>query len=122
MKLKESILAFLKPRDLDEDLQLFELKMHQTLVPVPPNPKFVISLRQRLMKQFPSLDLQPARHQYQTLKTGLLVSGGIIGSLFVVLTGIRGFISIIGLIGLLINWYKRYSQESLSPSSLIQGS
>ena len=121
MKLIESIFEFLKPTDLDEDLQQFEVELQQTLIPVIPRPQFARTLRQSLLSQFPYSDLQPEHPQHQILKTGLLVSGGIVGSIFVVLTGIRGLISIIGLIGLLISWYKQYSQESLTQSNLTQG-
>jgi len=121
MKLIESILEFLKPTGLNDDLQQFEADLQQTLIPVKPRPQFVKTLKQSLLNQFTNLDLQPEHPQHQTLKTGLLVSGGIIGSLFVVLTGIRGFVSVIGFIGLLISWYKENSQESLTTSNLTQG-
>jgi hypothetical protein len=121
MKLIESIFGFLKPSELDEDLQRFEIELQQTLIPVIPYPQFVTTLRQSLLSKFPDSDLHPAPPQQQILKTGLLVSGGIIGSIFVVLTGIRGLISIIGFIGLILSWYKQYSQESLTPSNLTRG-
>ena len=122
MKLFKTIYHFLKPKELDDDLEMFEIKLQHILIPVKPDTKYVHSLRRKLNQRYKELELQPGQPKYTMLQTGLLLSGGIIGSLFVVLTGVRGFISVIGLVGLLINWFKRYSQENLAPTSLIQGS
>ena len=122
MKLFKTIYHFLKPKELDDDLEMFEIKLQHILIPVKPDTKYVHSLRRKLNQRYKELELQPGQPKYTLLQTGLLLSGGIIGSLFVVLTGVRGFISVIGLVGLLINWFKRYSQENLAPTSLIQGS
>ena len=122
MKLFDSISRFLKPKEHDENLQMFEIKLQHILVPVKPNTKYVHSLRRNLNQRYKELELQPGQRKHKVLQTGLLLSGGIIGSLFVVLTGLRGLISVIGLVGLLMNRYKSYSHENLTPTSIIQGS
>ena len=122
MNLIDTLYHFLKPKELDEDLQTFEIKLQQILKPVKPNSKYVYSLKRNLYQRYTELELQPGQQKNTVLQTGLLLSGGIIGSFFVVLTGIRGLISVIGLAGLLINRYKRYSQDNLTPTSIIHGS
>lgn len=115
MKLFDTIYHFLKPKEHDEDLQMFEIKLQHILTPVNPNTKYVKSLRRSLHQKYKELELQPNQPKHTALQTGLLLSGGIIGSFFVLLTGLRGLISVIGLVGLLINRHKRYSQENLTP-------
>ena len=122
MKIFDTLYHFLKPKELDSDLQLFEITLQHTLIPVKPNSKYVQSLKRNLNQRFKELELQPSQPKHTILQTGLLLSGGIIGSFFVVLTGLRGLISVIGLVGLLISRYKRYSQENLTPTNIVQGS
>lgn len=122
MKIFDIIYQLLKPKELDEDLQMFEIKLQHILIPVKPNTKYVHSLRQNLKQTYKELELQSDQPKHTILHTGLLLSGGIIGSFFVVLTGLRGIISVIGLVGLLINRYRSYTQENLTPTSIIQGS
>ncbi|MFN2236444.1 MAG: hypothetical protein ACK2U1_19625 [Anaerolineales bacterium] len=122
MKLIDTIYQLLKPKELNEDLQMFEIKMQYILKPVKPNARYVYSLRRNLNQRYKELELQLKQPKHTVLQTGLLIFGGIIGSLFVVLTGLRGVISVIGMVGLIINRYKRYSRENLTPTSIIQGS
>jgi hypothetical protein len=122
MKLFDTKYHFMKPKELNKDLQMFEIKLQHILIPVKPNSKYVHTLRQKLSQRYEELELQSGQPKHTALQTGILLSGGIIGSFFVVLTGFRGIISVIGLVGLLINRYKRYSQENLSTRSIIQGS
>jgi hypothetical protein len=122
MKLFDTIYQLIKPKELESDLQLFEIKLQHILLPVKPNTMYVNSLKRNLNQRFSELELQPSQPKHTVLQTGLLLSGGFIGSFFVVLTGLRGLISVIGLVGLLINRYKRYSQENLTPTNIIQGS
>jgi hypothetical protein len=122
VKLFDTIYHFLKPKELGEDLQVFELKMQDLLTPVKPNAGYVHSLRRNLNQRYKELELHSDQPKHTGLQTGLLLSGGIIGSFFVVFTGLRGLISVIGLVGLLINRYKHITQENLTPSSIIQRS
>lgn len=120
MKILDLIYNVIKPKELDEDMQKFENKLQHILIPVKPNTRFVHSLRHNIKQRYVELELQPGQPKRTVLQMGLLLSGGIIGSFFVVLTGFRGMISVIGLVGLLINWHKRYSQENLTPTSIIR--
>jgi len=104
--------------DLDENLQRVETELQDTFTPIEPHPKFVMSLRQNLLKQYPSVALTPSPPQHQILQTGLLVTGGILGSFLMVLTGVRGLISIIGVLGLLVSWLRQNSQDTLTPQNL----
>ena len=122
MNLFDSFYRFLKPKKIDEDLQKFEIKLQHIFIPVAPNTKYVDSLRRNLSQRYTERELQPEQPKNSALQTGLLLSGGIIGSFFVVLTGLRGLISVVGFAGLLINKYKRYAQDNLAPTSIIQGS
>ena len=118
IKLPDWMINFRKPAELDEDLQRLETELSEKLIQIEPEAQFVIKLRQILLKQLPNVELIPSPPQHQALQTGLLVAGGILGSVFVLLTGVRGFISLIGIVGLIISWFKQNSRESLVPSDL----
>ncbi len=103
--------------ELDEELQRLESKLQLTLSTVIPRPEFVDGLRQNLMKQASEIELIPETRN-STLQTGLLIASGIFGSIFVVLTGIRGLVSLVGVGGLLISWLKQNTQNSTAQSNL----
>ena len=119
MRLSDWLLTWWKSTELDEGLQSLEAELQEALVPVEPCPRFVSGLRQNLMRQVENIDLS-APPQNQALQTGLLVTGGILGSIVVVLAGIRSVVSLLGVAGLLINWVRQNSQEALAPSNLTQ--
>ena len=106
-----------KKNELDEGLQRLESKLQLTLVPVIPRSDFVSGLRQNLMKQASEIELTPET-QNRTLQTGLLIASGILGSIFVVLTGVRGLISLVGVGGLLISWLNQNTQNPTAQSNL----
>lgn len=106
-----------KKNEIDEELQGLESKLQRILVPVVPRSEFVGGLRKRLLKQVPEIELT-VQPQNQALQTGLLITGGIVGGIFVVLTGVRGLVSLVGVIGLLVSWLKQNSQDSTTPSNL----
>jgi len=118
MKLPDWMIKLRKPTELDEDLQRVETELSEKLIQIEPETQFVIALRQNLLKQLPNVELTPSPPQHQVLQTGLLVAGGILGSVFVLLTGVRGFISFIGIVGLVISWIKQNSRDSLVSSDL----
>jgi len=118
MKLPGWMINFRKPAELDEDLQRLEAELSEKLIQIKPEPQFVIALRHNLLKQLPNVEFTPSPHQHQALQTGLLVAGGILGSAFLLLTGVRGFISLIGIVGLLISWFKQNSRDTLVQSDL----
>ena len=85
-----------------EDFQDLELKLQTYLVPVTPRPDFVDGLRKNLLKQVPEISFVIGP-QEQKLQTGVLIAGGVLGATAMFLTGIRGAVSIVGVIGLLIS-------------------
>ncbi len=97
--------------ELDDELQNLELNLKAALIPVNPRPEFVDDLRNRLMKQPLEIDLV-REPKNQKLQTGLLITSGVLGAIAIVLTGVRGAVSIAGIIGLLINVIKQNSQNS----------
>jgi hypothetical protein len=66
------------------------------------------------LKQNLGISLIPEA-QNQKLKNGLLVTGGIFGAMIMVLTGVRGVVSIVGIIGLLISFIRQNAQEASTP-------
>lgn len=90
--------------EIEQDLKMLENKMLEYLQPVPPRKEFVSSLYQRIM----ALDMP----ETQGLLGGyaskrLLVAGGIIGSILIVITSIRGLISLLGMLGLVVQYIQR---------------
>ncbi len=106
-----------KKNEIGEEFRGLELKLQTTLIPVAPRPEFVEALRKRLLKQVSEIDLilEP---QSQKLQTGLLITGGVLGAIAMVLTGVRGVVSIAGVIGLLISIIKQNSQNAPVSSNL----
>ena len=66
-----------------------------------------------------NVKLSPAAPQDKTLPTGLLVTGGVLGGVVVVLAGIRGLVSLLGVASLLVNLLKQETQDSLTTSNLL---
>jgi hypothetical protein len=106
-----------KKTEVDQELQILEERLQETLVPVAPRAEFVEGLRRNLLLQLAGVELTPAA-QNQNLQTGLLITGGILGGIFVVLAGIRGIVSLIGMAGLLISLLKQDTQQPASTSEL----
>ena len=92
-----------KKTEVDADLQILELKLQNALFPISPRVDFIDGLRRNLLQQFSEVELATSK-QNQNLQTGLLITGGILGSIFMVVAGVRGLVSLIGVIGLLISW------------------
>ncbi len=110
------IIKWWKKNETNEDFQGLELKLQTTLIPVIPRPEFIAGLRKSLLKQVPEINLT-LEPQSQKLQTGLLITGGVLGAMAMVLTGIRGLVSVVGVIGLLLSIIKQYSQDAPMPSS-----
>jgi hypothetical protein len=104
-----------KKIELDDKLQEFELKLDYTLSSVEPRPEFVAELRKNLMQPNFEIDLVP-ESQNQRLQTGILLTGGILSVVFMVLAGVRGVISVIGTIGLLISFVRQNANETPTPT------
>jgi hypothetical protein len=65
------------------------------------------------------VEIASSQPQHQALQTSLLITGGFIGSIFLVLTGLRGFITFVGVAGLLVGRFKQNSQDALIPQEMI---
>ncbi len=100
----------------DDEFLNLELKLQSSLTPVGLRTEFVDGLRKNLLKQMPKIDLS-VEYQSPKLQTGLLITGGALGALAMVLTGVRGLISVIGVVGLFVSMIKHHSQESSAPSN-----
>lgn len=90
--------------EIDQDLERLENKLREYLHPVPPRKEFVSNLYQRLMAS----DMPVAQGLFgKTASKHLLVAGGIIGSILIVITSIRGLISLLGMLGLVVHFLQR---------------
>ena len=115
MRYLDKLLSWQKKSELVEELQDLEKILHENLIPVDPRPQFVNDLRRALLRQFINAEISPSR-QHKILHTGLLVTSGILGSIVVIITGIRGVVSLVGVVGLVISWFKQNSHSSVAPS------
>ena len=120
MKFIDMFLEKIKGRELDDSLRTLEDVLDEKLKPIDVRKQFVLELRNSLLRQMPSFEQTPLQPQHKILRTGLLVSGWILGSALIVTTGIRGILSIMGVAGLIISWLKQNSHESFSPSNVSQ--
>jgi len=117
MKIINNLLARRGHFEPGPDLLLIESKLQNILSPVEPRPQFVKGLRKRLSLQRLNEDLVITSGHQQVVQTGILITSGIMGSLLMFISGIRGLVSVICFVGLLISWLKQNSQDSLSPSN-----
>jgi hypothetical protein len=93
--------------EIDQDLKMLENKMREYLHPVPPRKEFVSSLYQRLMAS----DMLGSQGFFTgPTSRHLLVAGGIIGSILIVITSIRGLLSLLGMVGFLVQYFQRNSR------------
>lgn len=101
-------MRFLRRKDpgLQDELHKLEEELRAALHPVSPGQDFVKGLYFKLI----SKDIQKApQHIPQKISNTLLVVGGLIGSVIMIITSIRGLISLINILGSL---FKRH-QTSL---------
>ncbi len=98
-----------KTPDLDNDLRRLEKKLRETLIPVLPRIEFVrelgVKLAQKEIKTIQRFQIS------KSVSNGLLVAGGVIGSIIMIATSIRGLISIVGIIGYLVRFLNRDTQQ-----------
>jgi hypothetical protein len=106
-----------KKTELDDELRSFEWRLDKSLFPIEPRPEFVTNLRKNLLNQNLEIALLPPKPQNQRLQTGILVTGGVLSVLFMVLAGVRGVVSIVGAVGLLISFVKQNTQEIPTPTN-----
>jgi hypothetical protein len=101
----------LSKKDYFEEI---ENLLYETLRPVTPNPGFVRQLRQRLT------DPATPTIRYPTPKIShyiLLVTAGLLSSTFLLLTGSRFVLAIVGALGMLHYSRQQTEEKQLAPSS-----
>lgn len=94
--------------DLESSLKRLENQLMEALQPVPPRRQFVNSLYIKMVaKDFPTAT--PGFSQ--KVSNGVLITGGIVGSVIMLVTGIRGLISLISFVGLVFQHLSRGSRR-----------
>jgi uncharacterized membrane protein len=92
----------------EKDIVSMETQLATVLTPVIPSAEFVSDLRTGLLVREIKMASSPL--VTRKISNGLLVVGGIFGSLLMIIAGIRGLISLFGLIGLFFQYLTRNSQ------------
>ncbi len=94
-----------------EDLHYIERDLTGALRPVVPHQEFIHDLRSRLIahtfQSVPVIAEKPMDRRW-------LLAGGVVGSLFVLLNTFRGVLTLIGLIGLLVQILVREKRSTTS--------
>jgi hypothetical protein len=94
-------------------LEDLEKMLQATLRPVTPNPRFVRQLRQRLAEPgIPTIRYPDPKWSHYIL----LAAAGLLSSTFLILTGSRLVIAVLGAIGLLHYSRQQNEQKQLEPS------
>jgi hypothetical protein len=103
-------MKFFRRKDptIEADLKKLEMQLRLTLQPVAPRLDFVNSLQARLLSGTFQSGAKPLP---QKISHGLIVFGGILGSILMIITGIRGLISLISLVRLVIQTMNRNVQK-----------
>ena len=95
-----------------EELRYIERDLTAVLRPVVPREQFLHDLRSRLVahsfQSVPVVTGKPIDNRW-------LLAGGIAGSLFVLLNAFRGILTLIGLIGIIVQILGRQKRSSMSP-------
>jgi hypothetical protein len=97
-----------KDPTIAEDLKRLEMQLRLTLQPVAPRLDFVNSLQARLLS---SPFQSAAKPLPQKISHAILVFGGILGSILMIVTGIRGLISLVSVVRLVVQTLSRNSQK-----------
>ena len=97
-------------KNKNKDLDKVENHLQRNFIPIIPSQDFVAGLRNNLLIQFPQEVEEIVAEQRTKLQTGLVVTGGIFGGILIVLSGVRGFVSLLGVFILLINWFRNHQK------------
>jgi len=98
-----------KKTGLEADLRKLETLLHSTLQPVSMRPEFLTNLGARLA----SGDIPPIQERIpRQLSNFLLVVGGLIGSLLMIAGGVKGLISLISVVGQVIQRLQKSTHGS----------
>ena len=93
----------------NDDLRKLEKQLMSTLQPVLPRADFVRELGAKLAEK--EIITGPKLLISKKVSNGLLVAGCVVGSFIMTITSIRGLISIIGIVGYLIQFLNRDTQR-----------
>ena len=100
--------------DYEHDLKKLEMQLKASLRPVSPRTEFVRDLGAKLVKR--EIIISPKTLISKNASNALLVIGGVVGSFIMIITSIRGLISILGVVGYLLKYFHRNSkQQQISP-------
>ena len=114
---KPDILGWFGKPKLDDDLLALERRLQANLEPVTPRAEFISDLRFNLMHQ--NLKREPVPQKNQPWQDVFLVVSGIVGIGLALLTGVRGLVSLISVVGLLVSWFRQTQQKALVDSKLV---
>ncbi len=105
-------------KPIDEQTRRMEALLEETLTPVAPRPEFAAELRQNLVARFPRRNTVTLAEPEQSgkLQAAVVVASGILGSLLLIMSGIRGIISLAAAILLLVSWLRQNTQHQ-SPTA-----
>jgi hypothetical protein len=94
---------------IEEELGALENYLRVTLQPIAPRPEFIDELRRDLKNSriHPIVRLLP-----DAIQKGILVVGGVLGGILVFWTAIRGLISLLGMVSVLVVWIQRRFQRT----------
>jgi len=100
-----------KRKQKDIDLTKLESRLAETLRPIAPRQEFIDDLRSRLMAHRSLSTQDIIIQQKQTVPRGLIVAGGVVGSLLMLVVSIRGLLSIAGLISLIVQQRRQLASQ-----------
>jgi len=103
-----------KEPNYEYDLRKLEMQLKATLQPISPRSEFVQELGAKILEK--DIKIGPKFLISGKVSNGLLVAGGVVGSIIMIITSIRGLISIIGVIGYLFRFINKETQrQQISP-------
>jgi hypothetical protein len=91
---------------IDEDLFTLEEKLRGILQPVTPRSDFVQDLHDRLMRRNKIINLIP-----QQIQSILFIFWGIVGSFAILLMGFRAVLSLVSVVGIIRQQYRKYKGQ-----------
>ena len=111
MKQQEDKMRLFKRKKQNQELERMEEKLDAVLCPIEPRREFVDDLRERLMARFAVEVTDSAGEAAREGSNRWLLAGGVVGTVLMLITSIRGLLSIAGLIGLLIHYFNQEHKQ-----------
>lgn len=100
-----------------DETQKLETALQSTLLPVAPRQEFVERLNRQLIRSAPLARSQPASMMkgLKTRENLLIGAASLLGAAAIFATGFRVAITLLGAIGIILQWTNRKSSEEQSP-------